>query len=385
MPKQPPASQPKKTPRRGVKYEVARLEALFASIGEGIIVTDAEGRIERINDTAAEMMGYKKQEMLGQRFLDIFVSLHPDGTTLAFGERAIAQALLSERTVSRDMLYRRKDGSVLPAGITVSPMLLDSEPIGAIQLMRDLTSEIESDKMKSDFISVASHQLRTPLSSINIYARMLKDGLAGDLNSRQRLFVNTILSSTQRMNELITTLLNITRIDAGGIAVDSRPLKLQTLVADTVAESMPLAAKKQIKLVASLDTDLPPISTDGLLVKEVLSNFLSNALKYTPPGGEVLIRLAAVRRNFVLSVTDTGMGIPKAAQKHIFTKFFRADNILTQDVTGTGLGLYLTRAIAEHLDGDVWFESVEGKGSTFYLSLPKRGSLNKKGRFKLGA
>jgi signal transduction histidine kinase len=225
--------------------------------------------------------------------------------------------------------------------------------------------------MISDFISIASHQLRTPLSAINMYTHMLQNGLAGKLDEQQLAFTKIILTSVGRMNELIDTLLNITRIEAGNIAINTHSVRLDNLLREIVIEFLPAAEEKDITIESDIPAEAPEITTDPLLVKEVYSNLLSNAIKYTPDGGTVTVELRTLPDTIRVTVRDTGYGIPAASQKYIFTKFFRAENITKQDVSGTGLGLYLTKTITENLGGELWFTSRENEGTTFTLSLPR--------------
>jgi signal transduction histidine kinase len=286
-------------------------------------------------------------------------------------ERPIVRAFQTGKTISARTLYQQKNGSLLPVHVTISPIIFRKRPIGAIEVFRDLTAEIEADKLKSDFISIASHQLRTPLSAINMYTSMLRDGLAGDMSKEQLPYVQTILTSVERMNVLIDTLLNITRIEAGGIVINPRMVRVDDLVREMLTEFVPAAQAKSITLTSQIPESMEPISTDNLLIKEICANLLSNAIKYTPKGGSVQFELTETPKEVRWKVSDTGYGIPESDQKNIFLKFFRAENITNKDVSGTGLGLYLIKNIAESLGGELWFESTENVGSTFYFSLPR--------------
>lgn len=368
----PNDSQPRRASSDTSLRATARLEALFSSIGEGVIAADEKGTVTRVNQAACELLGYRRSELLHKRFLNVLVAVHENGTPIDPFDRPAVKAIQTGQTISARSLYQRKDGTILPVQLTVSPILFRHRPIGAIEVFRDLTNEIETDKLKSDFISIASHQLRTPLSAINMYTRMLRDGLAGELSEQQLPYIETILASVERMNTLIDTLLNITRIEAGGINVKLREVRLDELSREILLEFLPAARDKNIELTADL-TDLDkPVRTDNLLVKEVCANLLSNAIKYTPEGGKVHFSLTVNDKEIHWAVTDNGYGIPEAAQKNIFLKFFRAENITGKDVSGTGLGLYLIKNIAESLGGELWFESTEDVGSTFHFTLPHK-------------
>jgi PAS domain S-box-containing protein len=357
-----------------INHDTVRLEALFSSIGEGVIATDELGNITRVNQKALDMLGYTRAEIMHRPFLSMVIAVHDNGKPINVFDRSIVRAFQTGKTVNERSLYLQKSGSLIPVQITVAPIISRKHPIGAIEIFRDLTAEIESDKLKSDFISIASHQLRTPLSAINMYTRMLGDGLAGKLTPEQLPYIQTILNSVERMNTLIDTLLNITRIEAGSIAIKVRAVQVDNLARDIFTEFMPAARQKRLTFTAAIPSSMAPIMTDNLLVKEICANLLSNAIKYTPEGGKVHFELSEKPGEVQWRVTDTGYGIPIKEQKNIFLKFFRADNITGKDVSGTGLGLYLIKNLAESLGGDLWFKSKEDQGSTFYFSLPKAHS-----------
>jgi PAS domain S-box-containing protein len=352
--------------------QTAQTEALFNSIGDGAIATDEFGKIIRINPIALHMLGYSEKEILNKWFPRKIIALDEEGRPINLIDRPITQAFLTGQAVSEKMRYRKKNGDTLPVSITVSPIILDGRPIGAIEVFRDITMEQEIDRMKSEFISLASHQLRTPLSAIKTYAHMLIDGFMGDLTTPQRKSLHTIIVATDRMNELISTLLNITRIESGSITIAPKTVNLAKLLDEIVKELSHAADAKHISLNLIAKLSDPTIKTDSLIVKEVVSNLVSNAIKYTPDDGQVTITLKARASHLTVSVSDTGFGIPKQAQEQIFTKFFRASNIVHRETSGTGLGLYLVQGLTTQLGGKVWFKSAENEGSTFYLSLPRQ-------------
>jgi signal transduction histidine kinase len=270
------------------------------------------------------------------------------------------------------MYYRRKNGHKLPVSLSVSPIIYKDRPLGAIEVFRDITLEEEIDRMKSEFISLASHQLRTPLSAIKTYSHMLADNYMGDLNAAQRKALDTIIGATNRMNELISTLLNITRIEGGTIAVRNKLVRLDSTIQEIMPELALIAEHKSISLSFGTHGKASTvIKTDPLIVKEVVTNLVSNAVKYTPDGGQVKITIRPRRTDIMVQVSDSGWGIPKMSQDQVFSKFFRAQNIVKRETTGTGLGLYLVKGLLEALDGQIWFTSDEGEGTNFYFTLPR--------------
>lgn len=365
------------------REERAKKDALLASLGEGIITTDKQGNISQINETALKILNCKKTDLIGKWFPKTIVALQEDGSIIQHADRAIVRALVQGTPISQRLFYKRKNGSVVPVSLTVSPIIFRGKPVGAIEVFRDITEEIENDRLKSEFISIASHQLRTPLSTINTYSRMLTDGYAGSLNEDQVLFVKAISSASERMNDLINTLLNITRIGAGSIRQVSEEVDVISLAQSTCLEVEQQAKEKNITISCANKIQSLVIKTDPLLVREILLNFLTNAVKYTPEKGKVTLKTSIKQNNFIFCVQDNGYGIPSSAHSKIFTKFFRASNVLDKDVSGTGLGLYLIKILAENLNGEVWFNSQLDKGSSFFFSLPLRGSEEKKGRFRL--
>lgn len=381
--KEPRLIEPRRISPSIPSEEAARIEALFLSIGDGAIATDAAGRITHINKVALRLLGYRKAEVLNKRFGEKIIAVYDNGQLMESVDRPIARAFQTGKPVTQRTIYRRNDGKLLPVQLTVAPVVFAGKPIGAVEVFRDITAEVAHEKLTSDFITVASHQLRTPLTSINVFAKMLEDGMAGDMNALQSVYITNITTAVRRMNALINTLLNITRIEAGGVTVQPRTVDIRLLIKEVLAEIAPPAAQKELHMVCHLDMDLESIKTDELLIKEVLLNLLTNAIKYTPVQGTITVTVAEDSSNVVFSVHDTGIGIPRKDHKYIFTKFFRADNASSVEVTGTGLGLYLAKTLAEQLGGDLWFKSAEHQGSTFYFSLPKSGSIDRPGGFKL--
>ncbi len=348
----------------------AQADALFSSIGDGAIATDELGKITKINKAAQRILGLSEAEVLGKWFPRVVQAYDESGRAIGLIDRPITRAFLTGKPVRERLLYRINDGSLLPVSCTVSPLVLENRPIGAIMLFRDISTEYEIDRMKSDFISLASHQLRTPLSAIKTYSHMLLDGFMGDVSPAQRKALRTIVSASNRMNELISTLLNVSRIETGNVIVSPKRINLNHLAEEVFKELALAADTKQVTIVRQLPKAPLIIKADNLIVKEVLINLISNAIKYTADGGTVTVSLKKRVQTVLITVEDDGMGIPKNAREQVFTKFYRAQNVVRKETSGTGLGLYLVKGLVETLGGKIWFESTEHIGSSFYVRLP---------------
>ncbi|MFZ2594083.1 MAG: ATP-binding protein [Minisyncoccia bacterium] len=251
--------------------------------------------------------------------------------------------------------------------------------------VHDVTREKEIDRAKTEFVSLASHQLKTPLTSINWYAEMLLDGDVGALNADQKKYIQEMYDSNQRMVDLVNSLLNVSRIELGTFSVEPVPTDIVEMARSVINEQMPTITQRKQKLTTHFGDNIPMIPADTKLLRMVLQNLLSNAIKYTPEGGAVEFEVVlGLRKNTIaIRVTDTGCGIPENQKDRIFSKLFRADNVRSQNVDGTGLGLYIVKSIIEHSHGTVSFISEEGKGTSFFVTLPLDGMEKKDGARKL--
>lgn len=350
--------------------EQARIEAMFDHIGTGAVMTDENGMVERINDRALELLGFKREELVGQWFPQVIVALDEQKKIIKTLERPITQSFMTGRPVNTRTYYRRKDRSLIPVSITVSPIIVRGKPVGAIEVFEDVSLELEIDRMKSEFISLASHQLRTPLTAISVYTQMLADGYEGTVSSAQKESLDIILKSVRRMNRLISALLDISKLETGKINVSQSQIELKGVLKTCLKELEQDAINKDIDIVYDLPDKTFAIHSDPLLVGEVYSNLISNAIKYTPRDGNIKLSLREKNGQYIFSVKDNGYGIPSEFQSKIFRKFSRAPNAETVDTSGSGLGLYMAKEIANILNGKLWFKSIENKGTSFYFALP---------------
>jgi PAS domain S-box-containing protein len=362
----------------------AKDEAILDSIGDGMIVTDSTGNVLLINDIAAGFFAVDAQQML-HKPVDSISLFDEQDQPVGPADRPAHMALQTGRKTIQDVKVHGNDGTRMALNIMATPIVETGTTIGVIQTIRDVTKEREVDRMKTEFISLASHQLRTPLSAIKWFSEMLGGGDAGELNKEQQDFVKNIMDSSERMIDLVNSLLNISRIESGRIIVEPKPTDLKQLVDGIVSDLKAKTAERQQTLIVSVHDGLPKVNLDPHLIGQVYLNLLSNAIKYTPKGGQITV-IVSRKDDFLLSsVSDNGYGIPKAQQSRMFQKFFRAENIVKIESDGTGLGMYLVKAIIESSGGKIWFESEENKGTTFWFTLPMSGMKAKAGEVTLGS
>jgi len=363
-----------------LNHEKAKDEAILASIGEGLVVVDKDLKTILINRAAEVATGWRTSEVLGKIWGEIVEVATEDGKKVPPDETPLSLAIRGDNLASKPTiyLYTRKDKTTFPVAVTVSPFRVGKELIGAVLIFRDITHERDIDKAKTEFVSLASHQLRTPLSTINWYAEMLLAGDAGKVNDEQKKYLEEIYTGNQRMVELVNALLNTSRLELGTFVVEPEPTDIVLLAKSVSDEQKSQIAARKLKFVPSFAKDIPIIQADQKLLRMVFQNLLSNAIKYTPEGGKIEFSLSwDNKKNILIKFSDTGYGIPKVQQDKMFTKLFRADNVKEKDTEGTGLGLYIVKAIIDHSGGKIWFESEENKGTTFYITLPLDGMKKK--------
>ncbi len=254
--------------------------------------------------------------------------------------------------------------------------------VGGAIIFHDITFLKEIDRMKTEFVAVASHQLRTPLTAIKLFTDMMLRGETGKINKEQKEYLENVNESTERMVRLVNDLLNVTRIESGRLRVEPQEIEIKNLLKNIIAEAKPLALNRQQKIIFKDNSvSIPKVSLDQNLVRQVFHNLIINAIRYSPKRtGKISVVLSKDdKKTFTVAVHDNGIGIPKEAQKRIFEKFYRADNAIKSITEGTGLGLYVSKMIIESSGGKIWFESAKGKGTSFYVRMPIKGMEKKAG------
>ncbi len=264
-----------------------------------------------------------------------------------------------------------REGEHLVIQVRVSPVVdREGDYAGRVLALRDITNEHEIAQMKNEFVSTVSHELRTPLTSIKGYVDLILDGDAGEINEIQQEFLGIVKENSDRLVELINDMLDISRIESGRIHFKVQPIAVDDVVQGAVDTFKAVLSQTGRSVKVRVPDDLPPVAADPDRVGQVLINYLSNALKYSPNGGQVAVT-AKREGDFVrIGVRDHGLGISREDQKRLFTKFYRVDSALTRDIGGTGLGLSICKSIIELLGGEIGVRSRAGEGSTFWFTLP---------------
>ncbi len=362
-----------------LELQKAKDEAILGGIGDAVFAIDTDKKIILFNPVAQQLSGFAASEALGKPYSEVLKFTSEDGRLIK--DEFIKTAFRGQKTtMTNHTVIINKNNESIPVGDSAAPIFGDNNKVvGVVVVFRDTTQERAIDRAKTEFVSLASHQLRTPLTSIRWYSEMLLAGDAGKLKSDQEKFIQNILEGNNRMVNLVNSLLNVSRVELGSFEVNPVPTKIVEIFESLLSELLPQIKSKSLVINKKYDESLKILNLDPQLIRIVLQNLLSNAVKYTPNEGRVDIIVNKLNKTFKITISDTGYGIPKSQQSKIFTKLFRADNAKQKVSEGNGLGLYLVKAIIEQSKGKVWFESEENKGTNFYIELPLSGMKPKTG------
>ena len=357
-----------------VTKDIRKFKQAVDGVSDQVVITDPEGKITYANKAAMTITGYSLEEMVGKK-----PSLWGSQMPKEFYEKFWRTIKYDKKPFWGELTNKRKGGELYEAEVRVSPILGEQgELLFFVGIERDISRIKAVERMKTEFISLASHQLRTPLSAVKWFGEMLMDGDAGKLTKVQEKYVSKINESNEREIQLVNALLNVSRIESGKIIVSPKPTNLKKMVEGILSDMKVNIAGENKVLQYTIDKNVPEVVIDADLIRHVYSNLLNNALKYTNDGGKITVQIYLKGNKVITEVKDNGIGIPKEEQKRIAEKFFRGSNALKKETEGSGLGLYLAKTIVESSGGTIWFDSVEGKGTTFKFSLPVRSIRHKR-------
>lgn len=347
--------------RRRVEREKSKTDTIIAHFSDGLIVADKKRNITLVNPKAEEMFEVQAGELVGQKIgkvsnqgrMEPFVKLVLPSISESFSRK--------ELKLGKELI------------VEISNIIMEEreEKLGHLFVIHDVTRERTVERLKTEFVSIAAHQLRTPLSAIKWSLKMILDGDVGELEKEQREFIEKTYRSNERMIVLVNSLLNVTRIEEGRFVYKRLSTDIVELIENVIKQIQPMIKRKELDFVFHKPSKkLPKMKVDREKMSIVIYNLIDNAVKYTLEGGKVEVYLKKKKGEIEFRVEDTGVGVPKDQQKRIFTKFFRGANVIRLETVGTGLGLFITKNIVEAHDGEIDFESKEGEGSSFWFKIP---------------
>ena len=365
-------------------------DVVINAIDDGVLAISKDGNIELINPSAQQIIGWDQGDALGLNWKSVLKLVTSDGKDIEDLENPIAQSLSKNQPTHNDKLFLLTSSEKrILVSIVSSPVGTDGE--GIIVVFRDITKEKAEEREQAEFISTASHEMRTPVASIEGYLGLALNPATAHIDEKARDFITKAHESAQHLGRLFQDLLDISKVEDGRMKNNPKIINVNEFLKDIFDGLATKASEKQLNYIFMPDIidegkekSLQPIfyaNIDPDHFREVVSNLIENAIKYTP-SGEVVVNITGDDKQISVSVKDSGIGIPAEDIPHLFQKFYRVDNSDTREIGGTGLGLYLSRRLAEAMSGNLRVESKYKEGSTFYLEIPRMSSSDAKQRLE---
>ena len=368
----------------------SKSDVVINAIDDGVLAISKDGNIELINPSAQQIIGWDQGDALGLNWKSVLKLVTSDGKDVEDLENPIAQSLSKNQPTHNDKLFLLTSSEKrILVSIVSSPVGTDGE--GIIVVFRDITKEKAEEREQAEFISTASHEMRTPVASIEGYLGLALNPATAHIDEKARDFITKAHESAQHLGRLFQDLLDISKVEDGRMKNNPKIINVNEFLKDIFDGLATKASEKQLNYIfmpdivgESKEKSLQPIfyaNIDPDHFREVVSNLIENAIKYTP-SGEVVVNVTGDDKQISVSVKDSGIGIPAEDIPHLFQKFYRVDNSDTREIGGTGLGLYLSRRLAEAMSGNLRVESKYKEGSTFYLEIPRMNSSEAKQRLE---
>jgi PAS domain S-box-containing protein len=354
---------------RKEQIEASRSQAILEAVADGVLVTGADNRITFVNTSSVRILGVDEARLLGSP-LDMFAGLASAWT------ETISRWSSDPSSYQQDEMYAEQlsleNGRIIL--VHLAPVILQKDFLGTVSIFRDITREVEVDRLKSEFVATVSHELRTPMTAIKGYVDILTMGAAGALNENQMHFLAVVRNNIDRLNILVSDLLNISSIESGRVTLNIRTVNLYELAEEVVTETLRRSQTENKPMALSVDApkNLPPVIGDTDRVRQILSNLVNNAYNYTPENGTIHVNIHQQNDDIQVDVEDNGIGIKPEDQERLFERFYRGEHPLVLATPGTGLGLPIVRQLVEMHKGKLWMKSTgtPGQGSTFSFTLP---------------
>ncbi len=347
----------------------SRLRTMVNHISDGVMCTNHQNRVALANPAFLRMIGCPVESMIG-RDIEEFVAI-PRLREMINEALERPPSELAELTEEMTLNGPNRPEEII-LSIRCAPFRdRNGRNLGVITVVHDITALKQMDRLKSQFVSTVSHEIQSPMNSVLMQLQVILDGLAGEVTEKQRAILARASEKINNLSRLAAELLNLARIESGLISLEREPVDMAALIRDQVSFHLPRAESESILLESDLSETLPPVLANRQNMEEVVSNLITNAIKYSPGGGRVTISASAGADFLWFRVQDTGLGISPEDQKLIFQQFYRAKNEGTRFIQGTGLGLAIVKSILESHQGRITVESRPGEGSTFTVFLPR--------------
>jgi PAS domain S-box-containing protein len=356
--------------------ETSRSQAILEAVADGVLVTDARREITLFNASAEHILGLDRSQVLG-RSLEHFSGLFGKAgqtwmkTIHSWSENPASLATV-ESGIGHTEQIELDDRRVVLVSLT--PVRLRKDFLGTVSIFRDITHQVEVDRLKSEFVATVSHELRTPMTSIKGYVEILLLGAAGDLSKQQTHFLEIVKANTERLAILVNDLLDISRIEAGKVVLFFQPVDLGEILRKAADDLIQRTKDdgKQMDVKVQIPKDLKRVNGDPSRMRQIIDNLLENAYFYTPENGRIIVRMRQNKNEIQVDIQDNGIGVAPEDQERIFERFYRGEDPLVLATSGTGLGLSIVSRIIEMHKGRIWVSSrgIPGDGSTFSFTLP---------------
>lgn len=355
---------------RAREVELQRQNAIWESMAEGLLASNAKGEIILVNAAAEKILGLRRDQLHSRTLTDLLRS--------ADGGGGIDTGMLRELKQERELVL---DFNTRKVRLHIAPVRrADGERLGSVVVLQDITLELQAEEAKREFIASISHELRTPLTAIMGYVELLLSGMGGMLPSGASQFVQVIRENAIRMNSIAENLIAISEVESGKLGLVYEEVVLKNVLDAVLARYRRRIEERHLDLRVELPANLPRFEADTYRLRVVLDNLLSNAIKFTYPGGKITVSAQVLENNLgtptslSLTVSDTGVGIRPEDQPYIWERFYRGNNPLSLEAGGLGIGLTITKALVEAHGGRIWVDSTPGQGSTFTVLLPLQPS-----------
>jgi PAS domain S-box-containing protein len=340
-------------------------DIVIQNLPVGFSVVDKEGVIVDFNPAAEEITGYSRDEILGKPHFEVLHGI-PEKDACPLLKHSLS---LQEQAIAVAATIKKKTGELADISVTTAPLIdVNGELAGAVELFRDISETKRRERERKNILSMFAHDMKNPVVTAGGYLSRLLSGKAGELTAKQKSYLETVRDELYRVSDLLADFLEFSRIEAKALTPFLRPCDIHRNINSAVEAARMAGEKKGVTVTVEItEKKLPTILADPAMMDRVVANLLDNAIKYTGSGGTITIGVSEADNDILISVTDTGRGIPKEQLPYIFDAFYR----ISQDAKGFGLGLFIVKSIVEAHGGRIWAESTFGKGSAFHILLPK--------------